>query len=140
MLILEKHGLEDDKNFYMESNTVPSKVWHIIIACSICLTIIYFYHFYKWDRRYGEFERIDKSTAIESTITVLEEYKGYTYIRLPSNEQYVVGNLFNRLYSPPEFFKHVFSGDSISKRADSDTLYLHKKHSFGPTKMYFLIR
>lgn len=123
----------------MDHPAVPKGVWFLIIAMSVCLTVIFFYFFNKWDNRYGDFNRVDTSTGIQSKITVLEEYKGYTYVRLANGDQYVISNIYNKLYNPKEFYKHVFSGDSISKQTGSDTLYLHKEHSFGPKLMYFLI-
>jgi len=103
---------------------VPKTAAVLIGLAGIVLLIVSTVLFYRWDNKFGAFEEMNQSVGFSGTIKVLRKYQGLTYIRTSSGNQFVIQNVRNERYTPPELHRLILSGDSIRKEVGSDTLFV----------------
>jgi hypothetical protein len=111
-----------------------------LVIAGFVLMIIGIIYFQRWNKKYGDFQSINLNTEINSKLHILRVYKGMTYLRMLNGEQIAVEELRNNLYQPPEFFNYILNEDSLVKRKNSDTLFVHRPKYDQPMRYYLLIK
>lgn len=96
--------------------------------------------FYRWDRRIGDSRRIRISDRLESRVEVLRKYKGLVYILTSDSDRYVIDAYYNDMFEPTRVAECIFSGDSLSKRSGSDTIFIYRRSNFLEKGYFFLLK
>jgi hypothetical protein len=116
-------------------------IWIPIVFVGISTVGIGLYRFNNRFSELGEFQEVEKETILNSKFTVLDAYKGVSYLRFKNGEQFAIGQLSNKTYEPSAIWKHLATGDSLAKRKDSDTLYVYNMYGNDILGVkYFLLR
>lgn len=112
---------------HMSKSTALIIVFGIgLIVIFLVLTISYYR---KWENQYGDFDSIGVKDYINSKFVILRLYKGYSYIKVGDNRQFVLKELRNYNYSPHSLDELITSCDSIVKHVNSDTMYIYSTHT-----------
>ncbi len=119
-----------------ERTLIPGKVVLVLIILGTITLVLWIIWYDQWNTKYGDFEKIKTDSEFKSSIQLLRTYKGYSYVRLNNDKrQYVINQIHNYRYQPYRLTEIVSSGDSLVKKASSDTLFLFKKGK----SYYFLL-
>ncbi|QIK55605.1 hypothetical protein G7051_15115 [Dysgonomonas sp. HDW5B] len=106
----------------------------------VLLVMIFFKTTYESKERMARYPSLDNQITIEGNIIRIEVELGYNkgarYVDLSNGSRFrTVYPTFNYTYQPYEFDTFLQLGDSISKRAENDTILIYRNNK----KYYFVL-